>query len=98
MNLVEKETSNQTAYIIESNNEIKEVEILSSDNDFVTVRYGYVEPHYIPGGKHHLTAKGGLRVRKSRVYLSLLDAQLAIKAKEDKEKQIELDRVFDKFK
>ena len=88
----------QTAYIIETNNEIKEVEILTSDDDFVTVRYGYVEPHYIPGGKHHLTAKGGLRVRKSRVYSSLLDAQLAIKAREDKEKQIELDKVFNKFK
>lgn len=71
----------KTAYIIETNDTIKEVEVISSDNDFVTVRYGYTEPHYLPGGKHHITAKGGMRIRKSRVYDSLLDAQLAINKK-----------------
>ena len=75
----------KTAYIIETNDTIREVEVISSDNDFVTVRYGYTDPHFILGGKHHITAKGGIRIRKSRVYESFLDAQLAIKSKEDKE-------------
>lgn len=89
---------NKTAYIIETNDTIKEVEVISSDNDFVTVRYGYTEPHYLPGGKHHITAKGGMRIRKSRVYDSLLDAQLAINKKQQQEKEREAYKILRKFK
>lgn len=90
--------NNKTAYIIETNDTIKEVEVISSDNDFVTVRYGYTEPHYLPGGKHHITAKGGMRIRKSRVYDSLLDAQLAINKKQQQEKEREAYKILRKFK
>ena len=88
----------KTAYIIETNDTIREVEVISSDNDFVTVRYGYTDPHFLPGGKHHITAKGGIRIRKSRVYESFLDAQLAIKNKEDKEKRIETGKILRQFR
>lgn len=90
--------NNKTAYIIETNDTIKEVEVISSDNDFVTVRYGYTESHYLPGGKHHITAKGGMRIRKSRIYDSLLDAQLVINKKQQQEKEREAYKILRKFK
>ena len=68
-----------TAYIIETNNQIREVEIIKIVGDFVTLRYGYVDPHYIEGGKHHVSAKGGMRLRKSRVFETKEAAEAYIK-------------------
>ena len=31
----------------------------------MTLRYGYVDPHYIEGGKHHISAKCGIRLKKA---------------------------------
>jgi len=76
-----------TAYIIETNDTIREVEIVSFDSDFVTVRYDYKGSHYFEGGLGRLEKKGGLRVRKSKVYLTLLDAQLVITARENRVKK-----------
>ncbi len=71
----------ETAYIIETNNQIREVEIIKIVGDFVTLRYGYVDPHYIEGGKHHISAKGGIRLRKSRVFETKEAAEKYIKEK-----------------
>lgn len=69
------------AYIIETNNQIREVEIIKIVGDFVTLRYDYTDPHYISGGRHHITSKGGMRLRKGRAFQSREAAEEHIKGK-----------------
>ena len=59
-----------TVFFIETNNNIRSAEVLKIAGDFVTLRYNYTDPHYIDGGKHHITGNGGIRLRKSRVFSS----------------------------
>ena len=63
------------AYIIE-NKTIKEVEILKTTIDFVTVRY----KTYLPGRfGQTFQSNGGFRLRKSRVFLTKEEAEKNIK-------------------
>ena len=68
-------------YYIETNNKIKEATIVSVNGEFITLRYGTTDPHYINGGKHHLEATGGIRLRKSRLFPSKEKAEEFIKKK-----------------
>ena len=69
------------AFIVEANNQIREVEIIEIIGDFVTLRYDYSDPHYISSGKHHITSKGGMRLRKGRVFQTREGAEEHIKGK-----------------
>ena len=61
----------EIAYIIE-NKTIKEVEIIKTTTDFVTVRY----KTYLPGRfGQTFQSNGGFRLRKSRVYTSKEEAK-----------------------
>ena len=61
----------QNAYIIE-NNKIKQVEIIKSTRDFITVRY----KTYLPDNRgYSVETNGGIRLRKNRVYESKEDAE-----------------------
>ncbi len=82
------------AYIIETNNNIREVEVIKESGGFVTVRYEYTDPHYISGGKHHIKAKGGMRLRRNRVYRTKEEAEKAIKEKKEYDETI---RIIDSF-
>ncbi|MBQ6148539.1 MAG: hypothetical protein IJI83_03220 [Oscillospiraceae bacterium] len=84
-------------YIIETNGQIRETEKIFEDGEFITVRYGYKEPHYISGGIHHLQAKGGIRIRKSRVFCSREEAEDHLKKIKEKEEQLKLVRILDSF-
>ena len=68
-----------TVYYIETNNKIKEAEIVSISGEFITLKYGTTDPHYINGGKHHLEATGGIRLRKSKLFPSKEKAEEFIK-------------------
>jgi len=70
-----------TVYFIETNNTIRPAEVLKISGDFITLRYTYTDQHYINGGKHHLSANGGLRLRKSRVFPSKESAEQFIAGK-----------------
>ena len=88
-------------YYIETNNKIKEATIVSVNGEFITLRYGTTDPHYINGGKHHLEATGGIRLRKSRLFPSKEKAEEFIKknnaAMEKAKKAAELNSVFNQF-
>ena len=88
-------------YYIETNNQIKEAQIIAISGEFCTIKYGKVDPHYINGGKKHLEATGGIRLRKSKLFPSKEKAEEFIKkntaAMEKAKKVIELDRVLNRF-
>ena len=90
-----------TVYYIETNNKIKEATVVSVNGEFVTLRYETTDPHYINGGKHHLEATGGIRLRKSKLFPSKEKAEEFIKknnaALEKAKKAIELDNVLNQF-
>ena len=90
-----------TVYYIETNNKIKEATVVSVNSEFVTLKYETTDPHYINGGKHHLEATGGIRLRKSRLFPSKEKAEEFIKknnaAMEKAKKAIELDNVLNQF-
>lgn len=89
-------------FFIETNNSIRRATVVSINGDFVTLKYGAVDPHYINGGKHHLEATGGIRLRKSRLFSSKEKAEEFIKKKnaamEKARKAIELNDVLNQFK
>ena len=90
-----------TVYYIETNNKIKEAKIVSINGEFVTLRYGTTDSHYINGGKHHLEATGGIRLRKSKLFPSKEKAEEFIKknnaAMEKARKAAELDSILKQF-
>ena len=86
------------AYIIETNDYIREVEVVKEAAGFVTVRYDYTDSHYIDGGRHHLSSKGGFRLRKNRIYESREAAEKYLKDKKKSEKHIGTLKVLDSFK
>ena len=90
-----------TVYYIETNNKIKEAEIVSISGEFITLKYGTTDPHYINGRKHHLEATGGIRLRKSKLFPSKEKAEEFIKknnaAMEKARKAAELDSVLNQF-
>ena len=66
-------------YIIETNNQIREVKVIKATGGFVTVKYCYTEPHYIDGGNHHISGVGGIRLRNNRVFKSRKDAHVDLR-------------------
>lgn len=84
-------------YIIETNNEIREAEIIAIDDDFATVRYGYRGAHYIQGGLHYLQNKGGYRLRLSRIFPSEEEAEAFIERKKKEAEERKVIRILDKF-
>ena len=90
-----------TVYYIETNNKIKEATVVSVNGEFITLGYGTIDPHYINGGKHHLEAVGGIRLRKSKLFPSKEKAEEFIKRRnavmEKAKKAAELNSVLNQF-
>ena len=89
-------------YYIETNNQIKEAQIVAVSGEFCTIKYGKIDPHYISGGKKHLEAAGGIRLRKTKLFPSKNKAEEFIKNKnaavEKAKKAAELNSVLNQFK
>ena len=85
------------AYIIETNDYIREVEVVKEAAGFVTVRYDYTDSHYIDSG-NHLSSKGGLRLRRNRIYESKEAAEKYLEDKKKSEMHIETSKELDSFR
>ena len=86
------------AYIVETNNHIREVEVIKASGGFITVKYRYTDPHYINGGKHHISGVGGMRLRNNRIFKTRKDAEDYISKINEMAKNIEDAKVFGQFK
>ena len=91
-----------TVYFIESNDSIRSAEIIKISGDFVTLRYTYNDPHYINGGKHHISVNGGIRLRKCRLFSTEDEAKKYIIRRKDTSEKImrsrEEDRILNSIK
>ena len=70
-----------TVYFVETNNVIREAEVINVSNDFVTLKYDVIDPHYISGGKGHINVPGGIRLRRTKVFSSRNEADVYLKTK-----------------
>ena len=86
------------AYIVETNNHIREVEVIKASGGFITVKYRYTDPHYINGGKHHISGVGGMRRRNNRIFKTRKDAEDYISKINEMAKNVEDAKVFSQFK
>ena len=89
-------------FFVETNNTIRRATVISVSGDFVTLKYGTTDSHYISGGKHHLESAGGIRLRKSKLFSSKEEAEKCIddkKAAEQRIKEnIKIERILQEFK
>ena len=89
-------------FYIETNNSIRKATVVSISGDFVTLRYGTTDSHYISGGKHHLESSGGIRLRKSKLFSSKEEAEKCINDKKAAEQRIKenikIERILQEFK
>jgi len=89
-------------FFVETNNTIRRATVISVSGDFVTLKYGTVDSHYINGGKHHLESSGGIRLRKSKLFLSKEEAKKSINDKKAAEQRIaknrEIEHILQTFK
>ena len=89
-------------FYIETNNSIRKATVVSISGDFVTLRYGTTDSHYISGGKHHLESAGGIRLRKSKLFSSKEEAEKCVNDKKAAEQRIKenikIERILQEFK
>ena len=89
-------------FYIETNNSIRKATVVSISGDFVTLKYGTTDSHYISGGKHHLDSAGGIRLRKSKLFSSKEEAEKCINDKKAAEQRIaknrEIEHILQTFK
>lgn len=88
-------------YFIETGNVIKEGTIVKVANGFATIRYELIDPHYLEGGKGHISKPGGIRLRTSRLFEEKEQAEAFIKYKNEtdanKRELLEKDKILNKF-